>query len=250
MLCYTQKWIIHWYFKFWVYIYRNLSPEIKCGVALTKVFLSQIFLHFGQFYFYSRQVCNKRLANWTAITDTLTSNGFTRNAKHGLNSWKWSNLAWNFSSTLTVYFSILPLCGLQLPLHEKHSFSFWHWENERTLSTICVFKKFSFSSGNLSGLTCDLGSQSLSSNRADSLVTRVPSKMRNCTNPQNHQSIWAGLSLILAHLQHSKFDIAYTSHCPFEMFHWLCVDMVVKMHAHQSKHLQNVKFSYRDTASD
>jgi len=30
------------------------------------------FLHFGQFHFYRRQVCNKRLANWTAITDTLT----------------------------------------------------------------------------------------------------------------------------------------------------------------------------------
>jgi len=32
------------------------------------------------------------LTRWTVITDTLTSNGFTRNAKHGLNSWKWSNL--------------------------------------------------------------------------------------------------------------------------------------------------------------
>jgi len=60
-----------------------------------KFFLTQIFLHFGQFYFYSRQVCNKGLANWTAITDTLTLNGFTRNAKHGFNSWQCSNLAWN-----------------------------------------------------------------------------------------------------------------------------------------------------------
>jgi len=35
-------------------------------------------LHFGQFYFYSRQVCNKRLANWAAIivSDALTFNGF------------------------------------------------------------------------------------------------------------------------------------------------------------------------------
>ena len=60
-----------------------------------KFVLSQIFLHFGQFYFYSRQACNKRLAIWKAITDTLTLNGFTRNAKHGFNSWKWSNLTWN-----------------------------------------------------------------------------------------------------------------------------------------------------------
>ena len=85
-----------------------------------KFFLSQIFLHFGQFYPYSRQVCSKGLDNWTAITDTLT--------------------AWNFSSSLKIYFSILPLCRLQLPLRKKHSLSFWHWEKERMLSTICVFK--------------------------------------------------------------------------------------------------------------
>ena len=54
-----------------------------------KFFLSQIFLHFGQFYFNSRQVWNKRLVNWTATTDTLTLNGFPRNAKHGFSSWKW-----------------------------------------------------------------------------------------------------------------------------------------------------------------
>ena len=106
-------------FKFWVFTFWNLSPEIKCRVALTKFFLSQIFLHFGQFYFNSGQVCNKRLANWTAITDTLTLNGFTRNAKHRFNSWKWPNVAWNFSSSLTIYFSILPHCGLQLPLRDK-----------------------------------------------------------------------------------------------------------------------------------
>jgi len=53
-------------------------------------------------------------------------NEFTRNAKHGLNSWKWPNLAWNSSSSLKIYFSIRPLCGLQLPLRENHSFSFWH----------------------------------------------------------------------------------------------------------------------------
>jgi len=45
-------------------------------------------------------------ANWTAITDTLTLNPFTRNTKHGFSSWKWSNLAWDSSSSLTIYFSI------------------------------------------------------------------------------------------------------------------------------------------------
>jgi len=161
-------------------------PKIKCWVALTKVFLSQIFLHFGQFYFYSRQVCNKRLANWAAITDTLTLIGFTRNTKHGFNSWKWSNLAWNPSTSLTIYFSIFPLCGLQMPLRKKHSFSFWHWEKERMLLTMRVFKKFSFSSRNLSCLLCNLGSLSLLSNRADFLVASVPSKVRQCAELPEH----------------------------------------------------------------
>jgi len=59
-------------------------------------FFDQIFLHFGQFYCYSRQVCDKRLAKRTAITDTLTLNGSTRNAKHvelvksGLELLQWS----------------------------------------------------------------------------------------------------------------------------------------------------------------
>jgi len=83
-----------------------------CRVALTKVCFEPDFFAF---------VCYKRLANWT---DTLTLNGFTRNAKHGFNSWKWSNLAWNFSNSLAIYFSIFPFCGLQLPLREKQSFSF------------------------------------------------------------------------------------------------------------------------------
>ena len=107
-----------------------------------KFCLSKIFLHFGQFYFYRRQVCNKRLAIWTAITETLTLNGFTRNAKHGLTLG--NSQIWNFSCSLTVYFGILPFCDLQLPPREKHSFSFWHWENERMLSTICVLKNFNY----------------------------------------------------------------------------------------------------------
>ena len=107
-----------------------------------------VFLHFGQFYFYSRQVCNKRF-----ITDTLTLNGFTKNAKHGFYFWKWSNLAWNSSSSLTIYFSILPLCGLQLLLRETPWFSFRYWETDRILLTMCVFAKFYFSSEKKISLT-------------------------------------------------------------------------------------------------
>ena len=38
MLFYTQKWVIHWYFKFWVFTFWNLPPKIKCRMALTKFF--------------------------------------------------------------------------------------------------------------------------------------------------------------------------------------------------------------------
>ena len=136
MLCFTQKWVTHWYFQFLVFTFWNLSPEIK------------LFLHFGQFYFFNRQVCNK----WF-ITDTLTLNGFTRNAKHVFNFWKWSNLACNSSSSLTIYFSILPLCGLQWPLRETPLFSFRHWETDRILLTMCVFENWYFSSDKKISLT-------------------------------------------------------------------------------------------------
>ena len=145
MLCYTQKWVMHWYFKFWVFTFWNLSLEIKCTVALTEVYLWPRFSCIPvSFLFYSRQVCNKRLVNWTAITDTLTVNRFTRNAEHDFNSWKWSHLAWNSSSSFTIYFGIFPLCALQMPLRETHWFSFRHWENDRMLLTICVFENFNF----------------------------------------------------------------------------------------------------------
>jgi len=98
----------------------SLSGTCSQKLSVEWHWLKVFYPHFGQLFFYSRQVWNKRLANWTAITDTLTMNGFTRNAKHRFNSWKWSHthLAWNSSSSLTICFSILPLCGLQLPLRE------------------------------------------------------------------------------------------------------------------------------------
>jgi len=223
MLCYTQKWFIHCYFNFWVCTLWNLSPKIKWHWL--KFFLCRIFLQFGQFYFYGRQVCNKRLANWRAITDTLTLNGFTRNANHGFTSWKWSNVAWNSSSSLAIYFSILPLCGLQLPLRRnigspsdigKMTESFWQHVSLNNCNFLLK----------LSCLTCDLGSLSLLTNRADSLVTTDQRSLRRTTRP------FAQWNLILAHLQHSKFDIVYTSHSTFETFHRLCVYTVVKLHAH------------------
>jgi len=118
-------------------IHRNeLYTGILMQSGIDYCFFSQILLRFGQLYFYSRQVFNKRLTSWTVITDTLTLNRFTRNEKHGFNSWKWSNLAWSSSSSLTIYFNIISICGLQ------YSFGIWHWENGRMLLTIPVFEKF------------------------------------------------------------------------------------------------------------
>jgi len=59
----------------------------------------------------------------TPLWTTLTLKRFTRNAKHGFNSWKCSKLTWNSSNGL--YFSILPFCDLQLPFFAKsiHSLS-------------------------------------------------------------------------------------------------------------------------------
>jgi len=115
---------------------------------LLKIVWSQI-LHFRHFHFYSRQVCNKRLAKRA----TLTLNGFAKNAKYGFNSCKSSNLAWKSSSSLAIYFCVLSLCGLQSPLREKNSFSFCHWKNDRMLSTIRLFENLVFCSGNLSSQT-------------------------------------------------------------------------------------------------
>jgi len=92
-----------------------------------------------------------------------------------------------------------------------------------------VVLKILFSSGNLSSLTCDSGSLSLLSNRSAPLVTNVPSKVRKSAEPLEHLR---SENLILVHLQHSKFDFVYISHSPFETFHWLCVYIVVKLHAH------------------
>jgi len=44
-----------------------------------------------------------------------------KECKAWFNSWKWSNLAWNSSGSLTIYFSVLPLSDRQMPLREKHS---------------------------------------------------------------------------------------------------------------------------------
>jgi len=80
-------------FKIWDLLSGTCRRKLIVERYSIKFFIEPDFLSFRSVYFYSRHVCNKRLANWTATTDTLTLNGFTRNAKHGFNSWKWSNLA-------------------------------------------------------------------------------------------------------------------------------------------------------------
>jgi len=138
-------------------VYRNelytgllYSGYLLFGTSWQKLTVEWHWLHFFRARFFSISAslisaAVKCVTNgwWTGQPSptTLTLNGFTRNAKLQ-SSWKCSNLAWNFSSSLKIYFSIHPLCGLQLPLYEKHSFSFWHWKNDGMLLTISASEKF------------------------------------------------------------------------------------------------------------
>jgi len=139
-------------------VYRNdlYTGLLYSGYLLSGTYCQKVTAEFGIDYFcISASLISaavKCVTNswWIGQPSpaTLMLNGFTRNANHGFNSWKCSNLGWKSSSSFKIYFSILPLCGLLLPLHEKHSFSFWHWKNDRMLLTIYVFEKIVFSSGN------------------------------------------------------------------------------------------------------
>jgi len=121
MLCYMQKWVIHWYFKFWVFTLWNLSPEIKCRVALTQVCFEPDFFAFRSVLLLQQ---TSLLQTVSELDRYINIEWIYKECKAWFNSWKWSNLTWNFSNSLTIYFNILPLCGLQLPLREKHYFSF------------------------------------------------------------------------------------------------------------------------------
>jgi len=96
-----QKWVVQTSFKLWVFSGTR-------GQKLTVDWHWLKFFKASQFRFYSRQVCDKRLSNWIAITDFINDEWMSRNAKHGFNSWKWSNLTWSSSNSVTIYFCILP----------------------------------------------------------------------------------------------------------------------------------------------
>jgi len=98
MLCCTQKWVLHRSFIFWVSPFWNLLPVINCRVVLTKVFLEPDCLHFGQFNFCNSQVCDKRLVNWTAITDYINIEWIYKECK-----------AWFKPVVVNLFCSIAPL---------------------------------------------------------------------------------------------------------------------------------------------
>ena len=120
---------------------------------------------------------------WTAqpSSTALTLNGFIRNAKHGFNSCKWSNVPWNFSSSFGISVCILPLCGPQLPVHAKQSFSFWHGKMTECFWQYVSVKKFQFYSGNLSSFTWTLGSMSFVV-KSCRLSGNKPIRLRTCVN--------------------------------------------------------------------
>jgi len=68
MLCYIQKWVVHWSFKFWVF---TCCHKLSVEWHWIKFFWIPIFLHFGKFNFYSSHVCATRLVNCTAITEYI-----------------------------------------------------------------------------------------------------------------------------------------------------------------------------------
>jgi len=93
--------------KFWVFTFYNLSPEVNCGVALTEFFRARSWISVSSISAADKFVTNGWQSGQPSPT-TLTLNGFTRNAKHCFNFCKWSNLAWNSSSSLAIYFCVLP----------------------------------------------------------------------------------------------------------------------------------------------
>jgi len=92
--------------------------DIRYGAALTENFRPCISI---SFVFAADKFVAKDWRTGRPSPTTLTLNGFRRNAKHVCNSCKWSNLPWNSRSKRAISFCILPLCGLELPLRERHS---------------------------------------------------------------------------------------------------------------------------------
>jgi len=109
----------------------------KSTVALTEIFLTARSCILVRFI----STADKFVANgWRTgqlLPTTSTLNWFTRNAKHGFNSCKLSNLAGNTTNTpcYVLHFCILSLCGLQLPL----SLTSEKWQN---VSDSISFEKF------------------------------------------------------------------------------------------------------------
>jgi len=103
-------------------------------------------------------------------------------------------------------------------------------------------KNFNFFSGNLNSRTYDLCSLSLLLNPADPLLTSVPWKVRNCAEPPEHLrseisfSCPCNIPNLTSYIHRIALSKRFTG----------CVYMVVKLHAHWSKHLLNIKFSYRE----
>jgi len=130
---------VHWSFKFWVFS-GACRQKLTVKWQWLKFFLEPVSFvcTVDKFMTNGWQTGQPSLA-------TLTMNGFTRNAKHGFNSWKWSNLAWSSSSRLTIYFCILPLCGPVIASSQKNVCSL----SDIPKLTECIwqhvsFKKFNF----------------------------------------------------------------------------------------------------------
>ena len=175
---------LHWYVKFWAFTFWTCRPKLSVEWHWLQICLSQIFLYFGQFYLYSKQACKQIVSQLDSHHRYIHIQWICKECK----AWFWllkNGHMWLETSPVVLKFILLffhfVVCNC-LFAKNSHSHSAIG-ENDRMLSTICVFKEFWFSSRNLCRLTCDLGSLSLLSNRADSLVTSVSPQVRNCGEP-------------------------------------------------------------------
>jgi len=107
-------------------------------------------------------------------------NGFTTNAKHGFNSWKWSNLAWSSSNSVTIYFCILPLCGPANSSSRKTSvliLTLGKWQN--AFDNMCYCKNWIY--------FWELKVANLSSRFTILLSVRVGSLVTNGADPEGNR---------------------------------------------------------------
>jgi len=140
MSCYTQEWVIHCYFKFLVFIFWNSSQKLNVEWHWL-TFFEPDFLAFWSVLFLQQTSLWRTVSELDSHHRCINIEGIYKEFQAWFYSWKWWNMAWNPSSSLTIYFSILPLCGRQLPLRKTFIFilTLGKWQNAFDNMCLCKF---------------------------------------------------------------------------------------------------------------